>query len=265
MAGSELTLPKDNLLIDAALHAGRIAMKYFNSSDNSIWYKNGNSPVSQADKEVDDYLRNHLLSAYPDHGWLSEETEDQTSRLNRDRLFIVDPIDGTRGFINGQKEWCISIAIVEGDRPIEAVLHSPPSGRILYASRSAGTFLSETGDRISHNTKPLVTGSKKLIETLNELPDRPFDVHPFLPSLAYRLAMVATGELDGAFARRGASEWDIAAADLILEESGCRLTSKSGAAIRYNQRKVTVPALVAASNAQHGKILTLANSTGILH
>ena len=244
-------------------------MSYFQNDATDIWYKNGNSPVSQADQEIDRFLRQHLLRQKPDHGWLSEETEDDQSRLDSDKLFIVDPIDGTRGFIKGQSEWCISIAVVENGKPVEGVLHCPALDRIIYASSGEGIFVNGqkfgAGAENRKRDRPLVTGSRKLIETINGLPDQPMDVTSFIPSLAYRLSLVATGELDGAFARPGASEWDIAAADIILQEAGCCLSDKSGRLLDYNKPEVRSPSLIAASLNRKQEILALANSTGILH
>ncbi len=253
------------LLLELALKAGEIGLKYF-KSDNQVWYKQGNSPVSQADKEIDDYLRMNFLQARPDYGWLSEETEDNVERLKCDRVVIADPIDGTRGFIDGRDEWCISIAIVENNKPIEAILHCPALERTFLASKGQGLELIGTPFEKKHRTvKPLVTGSKKLIETMKDLPDAPFAVMDFIPSLAYRLALVAIGELDGAFARAGASEWDIAAADLILEEAGCRLTNDKQAMLSYNQEKVHAPALIATHNNRYEEIFALAKQAGFLH
>ncbi|MGI9350568.1 MAG: 3'(2'),5'-bisphosphate nucleotidase CysQ [Rhizobiaceae bacterium] len=257
------------LIVSAALEAGKIAMAYFRNETTDVWYKNGNSPVSQADHEIDRFLHQHLLQHKPDHGWLSEETEDNQARLENNRLFIVDPIDGTRGFIKGQSEWCISIAIVEQGKPVEGVLHCPALNRTIYASSGEGILVNgqKHGFDPSSPTRsrPLVTGSRKLIETITDLPDQPMDVSAFIPSLAYRLSLVATGELDGAFARPGASEWDIAAADIILQEAGCCLSDKKGNMLVYNKPEVRSPSLIAANLNRKQEILALANSTGILH
>ncbi len=241
-------------------------MSYFRNDAADIWYKSGNSPVSQADCEIDHFLKNHLTGQKPDHAWLSEETEDNPDRLQADRIFVVDPIDGTRGFINGRKEWCVSIAIVEAGRPIEGVLHCPAMGVTAYAKRGLGLFLAGKSAVATKPERdyPLVTGSKKVIEAIRGLPENLMETTDFIPSLAYRLSLVATGELDGAFARPGASEWDIAAADIILEEAGCSLSDRNGNPIHYNKTKVSSPSLVAASAERREEILTLANSSGIL-
>jgi myo-inositol-1(or 4)-monophosphatase len=252
-----------NLMMDAARQAGAIAMRYFKGS-NEVWYKSGNSPVSEADKGVDNFLRETFETQRPDYAWLSEETEDNNERISAKRVVIVDPIDGTRGFIEGRTEWCISIAIVEQQKPIEAVLYCPALDELYAASKDAGTILPEKPITDRKDNRPRATGSKKLIEVLDGLADKPFDVTGFIPSLAYRLALVATGELDVAFARGGASEWDVAAADLILSESGCSLVNSDGHSILYNKLNVKLPAMAALQSDKAGIILPLAKSSGIL-
>lgn len=252
-------------IVDIAKKAGEIGMHYFRA-ENKIWYKQGNSPVSQADQEIDDYLKMQFESYRSGYGWLSEETEDGVARLQKHRVAIVDPIDGTRGFINGQKEWCISIAIVENGQPKDAVLHCPALKETFAASKTDGLLLENVEPKAHLTTTPLlVTGSKKLIETIDGLNDLPLETSPFIPSLAYRLALVATGQLDGAFARSGASEWDIVAADLILKAADCKLTDKEGRALTYNKKQTRSPALVSAHSDNFDRILGLAKSSGILH
>lgn len=251
------------LLLDTVQEAGEIGLTYFRSQ-NEVRYKSGNSPVTQADTEIDTFLRRTFAEKRSDYGWLSEETADTPERLDRERVVIADPIDGTRGFINGSEEWCISVAIVEDEMPVVAVLHCPALGQTFSAIKGQG--VSVTGlDRPQAEARDRhrVTGSKKLIEVINEIPDSPFEATPFIPSLAYRLALVSTAILDGAFARPGASEWDVAAADLLLTESASRLTTPQGAFIRYNQKNIRLPGLIASGNALHGELMSLANSTGI--
>ena len=253
------------LLLETVLEAGKIGLKYF-KSENEVWFKSGNSPVSQADKEIDNYLRTTFSRERSDYGWLSEETEDNVERLNCKRVIIADPIDGTRGFIGGRDEWCISIAIIEDARPIEAILHCPALDQTFLASKGNGfEFIGTNKPGQNTEKKPFVTGSNKLIETMRELPNTPFEVMDFIPSLAYRLVLVATGTLDAAFARGGASEWDVAAADLILEEMGCKLTDANQNKIEYNRKKVQVPALIAAHHNRYEEIFTLAKQAGFLH
>lgn len=125
------------LLRNAAREAGRIAMRYFGQSPE-VWLKDGQSPVSEADFAVDNYLKEVLLDARPDYGWISEETTDDRAAAQRRRAFVIDPIDGTRGFINGQSQWCVSVAIVEDGKPIAGVLQCPVVNEVIEAGKGFG-------------------------------------------------------------------------------------------------------------------------------
>ncbi len=253
------------LIERAARAAGEISLTFF-KSDNKIWYKNGSSPVSEADHCVDNYLHELFNELRPSYGWLSEETEDNHERLDKQKVLVVDPIDGTRGFLDGRPEWCISIAIVEAERPVNAVLYCPAMDRLFQAS--AGNGAMENGNLLETrcmNNPPKATGSKKLISRMREKGHDLFEISEFVPSLAYRIALVATGEIDAAFAHGGASEWDLAAVDLILAEAGGKLSDNKGIQLRYNQPSVGMPSLLAASQDHHEAILSLAKKHRILH
>lgn len=256
-----------HLLQEAAAEAGRIAMRFFDpATSNEVWTKEGNSPVSEADYAVDAFLKDALLCARPDYGWLSEETDDDASRLNATRTFVVDPIDGTRGFLAGSRQWCISAAIVEDGKPVAGVLQCPAMDECYVARVGTATLLNGapmvplSSDRLKH-----VTASRKLNELIEERYSDQFIVHPFVPSLAYRLALVAKGEVDAAFARPGAHDWDLAAADLILSGVEGRLTDTSGVPRTYNRRRIRSGSLIASGKRSHEALLNLAKSGGFLH
>ena len=127
------------LIVEAAREAGQIAMRFFRKSPE-VWMKGGTSPVSEADYAVDDFLRRTLLAKRPDYGWLSEETIDNPDRLGARRLYVVDPIDGTRGFLAGDTRWCVSIAVVERGRPIAGVLDCPARAETYSATPGSGAY-----------------------------------------------------------------------------------------------------------------------------
>lgn len=254
-----------DMLVDVAGQAGEIAMRYF-GGHNPSWTKSSNSPVSKADMETDRFLREQLMAERPGYGWLSEETDDDQDRLSRERIFVVDPIDGTRGFLDGDPNWCVSAAIVEAGRPQIAVLVCPALGRTLSARAGAGAYLN--GERLNPqptNEVRTVTASKRLNGLLADRYGDRFGIHPFIPSLAYRIALIATGEIDGAFAHSGSHEWDLAAADLILSEAGGMLTNADGGRLAYNAPKIRMPSLVAGGRDGHPLLLTLAREGGFLH
>lgn len=249
-----------DLVHELARQAGKIAMDWF-GDEPKVWMKEGQSPVSEADFAVDNFLRTELLKHRPSYGWLSEETEDTGDRLSARRTFVVDPIDGTRGFIAGSKQWCISIAIVEERRPVVGVLDCPALDRTISATLGEGLRVNgdassleevETGNALR------ISGPKQLKDSFATLTSRSVEVHPFVPSLAYRMAMVACGELDVAMARKSAKDWDLAAADLIVHEAGGRLTQLDGSLPSYNCSDVRHEALLAAPAHRHNEMLDLA-------
>ncbi len=253
------------LLSVVTAKAGRIAMKYF-KAENAVWMKPGDSPVSQADIAVNDYLQQNLMRARPDYGWISEETKDTDLRLDQNIVFVVDPIDGTRGFINEQDQWCISVAVVKNGRPIAAVLECPALNKTFCAvSDSPPTLNGRVLPPLAQKQIRLVTGSKKINSLLMENSTENIAATEFIPSLAYRIALVATGEIDAAFARPGAHEWDLAAADLILTNAGGCLVDKHGAPMEYNSRTLHRPALVACAVELKKTAIKLAKSADILH
>ncbi|GHC67930.1 3'(2'),5'-bisphosphate nucleotidase CysQ [Limoniibacter endophyticus] len=208
------------LIRDAAAEAGRIALKFF-GMEPQVWMKAGVSPVSEADYAADTYLRERLLAARPGYGWLSEETADSPERLKARRTFVVDPIDGTRGFLSGGDEWCVSVAVVENGRPVVGVLDCPAKNEIYWAEEGKGAFLNGKTISVRHPAETLdIAGLKATIKTL------PVDIRArvqefrHVPSLAYRLAMVARGAIDATFVKANSHDWDLAAADLILREAG---------------------------------------------
>lgn len=253
------------MLVEITAKAGEIALRYFRA-DNKVWKKPGDSPVSEADFEVDAFLKQELLAARPAYGWLSEETADNEDRLGREDIFVVDPIDGTRGFLKGDTHWCISVAIVRNGNPVGAVLHCPAVERTFSAATGSGAKLNGTTLLPSVNDSiRSLTGSRKLNDAItSQYPGR-FEITSYIPSLAYRVALVATGEVDGAFARSGAHEWDLAAADLVLREAGGNLTDSSGAAMVYNAPRIRAPALIISGPGKHAALLDLANSGHFLH
>ncbi|MYZ49912.1 3'(2'),5'-bisphosphate nucleotidase CysQ [Propylenella binzhouense] len=235
-----------DLLAAAAREAGALALSYF-KRDCRSWAKEGGSPVTEADFAVDRFLNDALLRARPDYGWLSEETADDPARLGCDAVFVVDPIDGTRGFMAGDRRWCVSIAVVRQGRPVAGALFAPALDRLYTATAGGGAQLENEPIAVSRRTsveEASVGGPKGWFrhETIRRLGA---SQAPYLPSLAYRFALVADGRLDAAFAKPRSHDWDLAAADLLVHEAGGRLTSVDGQALRYNGETLRHGALAA--------------------
>jgi myo-inositol-1(or 4)-monophosphatase len=236
-----------DLIRDAARQAGDVAFGYF-GQEPEVWWKNeGSSPVSAADFAANDRLRDILLKARPHYGWLSEETDDDPQRLSRETVFVIDPIDGTRAFINGQKTWCVSVAVVHNGRPVAGVLVAPALEEEFWASADGPALKNGVAIQVSADAGPdlVVAADESLIRTF----DSPFRESVrrvrHVPSLAYRLAMAADSRIDGTVVKRDSHDWDLAAADLILTRAGGRLTDLQNRPLNYNRKSVSHDVLVA--------------------
>jgi len=250
--------PDRELLVDAAHAAGRIARRHFKANPK-VWDKGGGQgPVTEADLEIDRMLRHELLAARPDHGWLSEESEDNPDRLRARRVFIVDPIDGTRSFVAGRETFAHSLAIAEAGKVVVGVVHLPLLGLTFEASMGAGAACN--GKALPKLRDARLQDARILAARPQMAPERwPGGVPPverhFRSSLAYRLCLVAGGEFDGMVTLRDAWEWDIAAGDLICREAGAVVTSRDGAALTFNTDPPTCPGILAASPSVHAGLM----------
>jgi myo-inositol-1(or 4)-monophosphatase len=242
-----------HLLRFAGAKAAAIAMSHFNTKLEVEW-KDGSSPVTKADFEVDDYLKKTLLAARPDYGWLSEETADSPERLSARRTFVVDPIDGTRAFIAGKDVWCVSIAIVEDGRSVAGYLNCPVRGEEYTALPGGGARLNG-GPMKRLEKQPLIrlSGPKPVLAALPAAFAAKCDFQPNVPSLAYRIAMIAAGALDGTIVKPNSHDWDLAASELILRECGGALLDLAGNAPRFATQNPVHGVLVAGSEpVMHG-------------
>src|SRR5690349_15637969 len=161
------------------------------------WTKGASSPVSEADIRVNDLLERRLRSATPDYGWLSEESADDERRLARRLIWIVDPIDGTRGYLAGREDWCVSVALVEDARPLLAAVFAPASDEFFFAARGQGATRNDVVVRATSGTVlefSRIAGPRPLIERLNTSSDE-MVLHPRIGSLALRFCRVAQGSL----------------------------------------------------------------------
>lgn len=237
-----------DLLIAAAQDGADIAMRYFRNDPKVSW-KEGFSPVTEADFAVDDFLKRTLLEARPTYGWLSEETVDSSERLTAKRTFVVDPIDGTRAFIEGKDVWCVSVAIVENNRSIAGVLNCPARAETYTASVGQGSFLNRKR-LLPPEKRPEIalSGSKAFFSKLPSKWSQPVRIMPHVPSLAYRIAMIASGALDGTFVKPNSHDWDLAAADLILSECGGTLCNIAGDHPLFAKKSPAHGILIAGSN-----------------
>lgn len=240
--------------------AGRIALRHW-KRDPKVWDKGGeHGPVSEADLAVNDMLKATLLAARPDYGWLSEETPDDPARLSCERVFIIDPIDGTRAFIAGEESFSHSLAVATAGRITAAVVYLPAKD-LLYTASDTGPALLD-GQPIHVSSRDMLTGADVLTTKANLVPEQwpggvPDIRRSFRASLAYRMCLAAEGRHDGMLTLRDTWEWDIAAGSLIAERAGARVTDKTGAALRFNTAGAQAPGVLNFPEALHDQVLAL--------
>ncbi|KUJ79008.1 3'(2'),5'-bisphosphate nucleotidase CysQ [Ruegeria profundi] len=243
------------LLIDAALEAGKIATRY--SGDTAQrWDKPGGAgPVTEADLAVNAMLEQRLPFARPGYGWLSEETEDNSARLSKDRLFIIDPIDGTRSFAEGSRTWAHSLAVAERGEVTAAVIFLPRRDLLYAAAKGQGATLNGAPIRVSGvstlETAEILAAKPNLDPRHWRQGEVPEFKRVYRPSLAYRLALVGQGRFDGMLTLRPSWEWDIAAGDLIIREAGGTCSDRLGLPLRFNNANPRLNGVIAAGAAVH--------------
>jgi len=245
------------LLIGAAHASADIARKFWKQSPET-WDKDaGAGPVTEADLAIDKMLHADLRAARPDYGWLSEETEDDTARLKHDHVFIIDPIDGTRAFIEGSKTFAHSLAVAYKGQITAAVVFLPMLDKLYVATSNMPASL---------NGRPIAPSQPKPEQTPTVLatkcnfnPDRwkngtpPYERH-IRASLAYRLCLVAEGRFDAMLTLRPTWEWDVAAGALIAQKAGAVVTDKTGTKPVFNTPQAQLDGILAAGPLLHKSI-----------
>lgn len=244
------------LLTDAARAAGDIALGHFRRHGTVTDKPGGAGPVTAADIAVNAMLHDTLRGARPAYGWLSEETPDTAARLTTGAQFIIDPIDGTRAFIDGAKDWAHSLAIAENGNVTAAAVYLPQRDELYTATLGGGAFLNGTPLRTATNRD---LGTATILATRTTLDTHHWRAVPevkrsFRSSLAYRLCLVATGRFDAMLALRPTWEWDVAAGALIVAEAGGHVTSRTNAPLRFNNPLPQVDGIVA-GGALHGELV----------
>tara|TARA_B000000460_G_scaffold236180_1_gene197956 strand:- start:165 stop:944 length:780 start_codon:yes stop_codon:yes gene_type:complete len=240
------------LAINASLKAGEIIMQYY-CDDYEIKEKGYHNPVTTADKEADSYLKSTLMSARPQYGWLSEETVDSKNRLNKEKVWIVDPLDGTKEFIEGVPQFVVSIALVEKGIPIIGVLHNPVTKETFHAAKGGGAYLDQGQYRcsIKDSTRDMVILNSRS-ETRRGLWE-PYKKHfkelrP-IGSVAYKMGLTAIGKADIFATLRPKNEWDICAGTCLINEAGGKVINLNGKDITFNNQKTLIePGLIAGYN-----------------
>jgi myo-inositol-1(or 4)-monophosphatase len=254
----------------AAREAGAIVQHYYEKPIDQVAKSDKGAGreenwLTQADSESDAILERRLLEAFPDDGWLSEESKDSPARLAKRRVWIVDPLDGTREFTLRVPEFCVCVALVEDGRPVVGVEYNPATDQLYSAARGAGTTLN--GERVRVSTQAHVSLAKVLASRSE---DKRGEWEPFKPychviltgSVAFKLAEIAAGNGDATFTLTPKNEWDICAGTLLVEEAGGKVTGLEGEPLVFNQRSPLRPGMVASNSALHDGLMTLIAAYG---
>ena len=234
--------------------AGRIAMRQWPGAGHQVesWDKRPGDPVCAADIEVDTFLKRELGALLPAAGWLSEETADDPSRLDKSLIWLVDPIDGTRDFLRGRTGWAVSVALISEGRPLVGMLAAPargPDGGELWFA-GAGQGASRNGAPLAASTRTALAGARVSADSLMR-EDRDLTMVAKPNSIALRLAMVAAGEADLVATLRWGFEWDVAAAALIAREAGAQVSNAFGEPLAFNKRDPRAFGLLVSAPAIH--------------
>lgn len=259
--GARAELAADlELAIRATRAAGAAILPWFRA-ETEVRYKAPDQPVTDADLETDRILREMLIGERPEYGWLSEETKDSPARLAKERLWVVDPIDGTNSFVKGRAEFAISVALVERGEPVIGIVFNPVTDELYHAAAGAGAFLNSAPIHVSGTgtdapARRIVASRWEMGRGEFERFTAPWVVVP-LGSTAYKMAKVADGTADVFVSAGPKNEWDVAGAAVIVTEAGGRVTGPAGAPFRYNQPDPAWRGVVATNGLLHDAVLAM--------
>ena len=251
------------LAIEASIEAGKIIMKYY-LNEYEIKEKSYQNPVTTADREADFYLKSVLTKARPNYGWLSEETADTSNRLDKEMVWIVDPLDGTKEFIEGIPHFVVSVALVKNGEPIIGVLHNPVTKDIFHAMKGNGTFLN---DKVHNCTIKDSTLDMVILNSRSETRKGLWEPYKLqfkelkpIGSVAYKMGLTAVGDADIFATLRPKNEWDICAGTCLINESSGKVIDLNGEAITFNNKKTLIePGLIAGNQSSVEKTYKIFN------
>lgn len=259
MLASELDREDLETLRAVAHEAGQLAIDYFERSDVRFWDKAKGHPVTEADIEVNNLIRKRLMAARPDYGWLSEETALDNQTRTAERVWVVDPIDGTRAFMRQEPYWCIGLGVLERGRARVGVVHAPILGETYHAQQGGGAFLnSETihvSDCTDENGCRMIASESMLKHPAWKVPWPEMTLADPKPNATLlRMCWVASGRWDATLALWRKSDWDLAAGSVIVQEAGGIATTHLGEPYIFNRGEPAQRSLLAAGKALHSLI-----------
>jgi len=247
--------------IEAARAAGTIIRSFY-TTPYTVDYKDRHkdSPVTIADRDANQKIHEILQAAFPQYGWLSEETVDSPDRLSRRRVWLVDPLDGTKEFIDKIPEFGVSIALIENGRPVVAVVYNPIHDQLFWAVRDQGAWHEQQRLRVTPTSQ---LSAATILASRSETKrgewksfTSQFNTRP-TGSAAYKLALIASGDADATFTLTPKNEWDICAGVLLVEEAGGQVSHLDGRPLVFNQPQTLLQGLVASNRLLHSPLLHL--------
>jgi myo-inositol-1(or 4)-monophosphatase len=254
----------------AAREAGAIIKAYYDKPASQVAKTDKGAGrdenwLTQADSESDEILKARLLGAFPDYGWLSEETADSPERLAKSRAWIVDPLDGTREFTLKVPEFCVCVALVENGKPVVGVEYNPATNQLYSASLGAGTTLDGEPARVSgvaHVSLAKVLASRSEDKRGEWDPFKPYCHVVLTGSVAFKLAELSAGNGDATFTLTPKNEWDICAGTILVTEAGGTVTGLDGEPLVFNQKSPLRPGMIASNGVLHDGLMTLIDAYG---
>ncbi len=237
--------------VDAAQEAGRVVREVY-EQPFEVREKSHDNPVTEADLRANACIQARIEAAFPTDGWLSEETADSSARLSRRRVWIIDPLDGTKEFTQHVPEFCVCIALVDDGEPVVGVCYNPITDEMFAAARGHGLTVNGAPAR---TTSLADVAQARVLASRSEDKRGEWDAYKsrmrveLTGSVAFKLALIAAGRADGTFSLTPKHEWDICAGAALLIEGGGRITDCHGKPLRFNSEKPLLPGIIATNAA----------------
>lgn len=257
-----MSMDREFQVLEESIKAAGTAVYKMAQEGFETAHKANQDPVTTADLEADRLLREALLGQCPDTGWLSEETRDNPDRLKCERVWIVDPVDGTKEFVTGIPEFAVSAALVARGEPVLAGVYNPATDELFMAAKGAGATLN--GEPIQ--TRRPLADPPLILASRSEIKRGEWEVFEAAAelkvcgSIAYKMALVAAQRADATFSLGPKNEWDIAAGALLVAETGGYVADKEGRPYVFNQADTLVTSIVATTSAARQHVLDLISS-----
>ncbi len=253
-------LDKEKTTAIAAAHAAGAIIRDVYETTYTVSYKHNDSPVTSADRDANQKIHTIIQDAFPSDGWLSEETVDSPARLSKRRVWVVDPLDGTKEFIDKIPEFAVSIGLVEDGTPVLGVIYNPALDELLWAVRGQGAWGADQPLRVTPTNRladATVLSSRSETKRGEWKPFSSLFTAKPTGGMAHKLATLATGKADATFTLVPKNEWDLCAGAVLVEEAGGQVTNLRGKPLIFNQSTTLLQGLVASNTTLHPELMSV--------